>query len=226
MRRLSWKAMGFKSGALCCLLFLSTGCAAPFSEFQSARLAGKGKGEITASYSAISFAGEIFQNQLGLQAGFGVEDDLDIRLRYERIWVEGSAGDFLNVFGFGPKFPLHPDKGLAALYVPVGFAYGGDIETSKTWEVHPTFLATHTVSPTFDVNFSIKALLSLMTDGLYPRFAINMGFGLGPETLAYTVRPEAGVMIYTEGGSPFFHLGLGMSFSSTERKRIRLPDKK
>jgi hypothetical protein len=204
-------------------LFLSAGCTSPFSEFQSARLCGKGDVEVTGSYTAISFAGEIFQDHLGAQVGLGVTDELDVRARYERIWVEGGD-DYLQVVGFGPKIQLHPDQ--AALYIPVGFAFGGDVESSKTWEIHPTMLATHSVNPGLEVNFSMKALFSLYREaGFNTRLAVNLGLGIGPENLRYTIRPEVGMLVYTSGGSPFFHLGLGVSASSTDKKRVKTTTK-
>jgi len=203
--------------ASCCL----AGCASPFSEFQSARLEGKGKAEITAHYSTVGFSGEFFQDNMGFQAGIGVTDNLDWRMRYERIYVDGGDLDHLSVIGFGPKVSMHKDQ--AAFYLPVGFAYGQDVETDETWEAHPTILTTYSASPEFEINISMKAMLLLNNeDGFNTRFAINMGFGIGPESLDYTFRPEAGVMFHTSGGDPFYHVGLGLSLAYTDKKRVVL----
>jgi hypothetical protein len=148
-----------------------------------------------------------------------------MRARYERIWVDDTDGNAVEVFGFGPKISMHQDQ--AAFYLPVGFAFGKDVETPETWEAHPTILTTYSVNPGFEVNISMKAMLALAAeDGFHTRFAVNMGFGIGPENLSYTFRPEAGVMFYTSGGNPFYHLGVGVSFSSTDKKRVRVPSNK
>jgi hypothetical protein len=200
------------------LVLILAGCAAPFSNYQSARLAGKYKGEAAAHYSLVSVKDEKVQDQIGVQGGFGITDKADIRIRYERIYLEDSDSN-LNVFGFGPKFRLHSDN--AAFFLPVGFAFGEDVETSKTWEFHPAFIGTHAFSSWLELNVSGKALISLVEDGPDARVALNVGLGIGPNTTRLIVRPEAGVMIYiTDADDPFFHFGLGMSFSNSDKKRI------
>lgn len=144
------------------LIFIVAGCAAPFSDYQSARMAGKYKGEVTAHYSIVSLEDAKVQDQIGVQGGFGITDNADIRIRYERIYLDDSDG-VPEVFGFGPKFSLHSDH--AALYLPVGFAFGEDVETSKTWEFHPTFLATQSFTPWLELNISAKAMISLVDEG-------------------------------------------------------------
>ena len=139
------------------LISIVAGCAAPFSDYQSARMVGKYKGEVTAHYSMVSLKDAKAQDQIGVQGGFGITDNADIRVRYERIYLEDSDR-VPEVFGFGPKFSLHSDH-AAALYLPVGFAFGEDVETSKTWEFHPTFLATQSFTPWLELNVSAKALL-------------------------------------------------------------------
>jgi hypothetical protein len=215
--------LGLRTGAIVlavCFVAAAAGCSSPFSEFQSARLAGRGEAEVTAHYSTMGISGEFVQDHVGVQAGFGVTNSVDIRARYERLWVEGLDAEYLDVFGFGPKISMHPDQ--AAFYLPVGFAFGSDVESSKTWEAHPTVLTTYTVNPNLDFNLSIKVLLSLNNDSGYnTRLAVNFGFGIGPESLTYTFHPEAGFMVYTEGGDPFYHVGLGISLSTTDKKRVR-----
>lgn len=197
----------------------TAGCSSPFSEFQSARMAGPGKIEVTGQFSAIGISGTTVQNQLGAQFGVGVTNAFDMRARYERIWLDDTDGEALEVFGFGPKISMHQDQ--TAFYLPVGFAFGRDVETSESWEAHPTILTTYSVSPGFEVNISMKAMLALANeDGFNTRVAVNMGFGIGPENLSYTFRPEVGVMLHTSGGDPFYHFGLGLSLSSTDKKRV------
>jgi hypothetical protein len=199
------------------LLLQLVGCAAPFSDFQSARLAGKGQVEVTPSYSTVGISGEQFQDQLGGQFAVGVSDDLDFRARYERVWIDGSDVDHVNVIGFGPKIPLHRDR--AAFYLPVGCAFGENIETPRTWEAHPTLITTQVVNGRFEVNVSAKALLSLNDDTFNTRFALNLGFGFGPDIMTYIFRPEAGILFHVSGGDPFYHFGVGVSMATTKRKR-------
>ena len=202
------------------LLFISAGCTAPFSEFQGARMSGKGNGDLTASYSGVIVSGEEIQDQFGLQGAYGVTDDLDLRVRYERIGVKDwDVGPF-NALAFGPKIALNRDR--AAIYVPVGFGFGEDMETADTWELHPTLLLTQPISTVLEVNLSIKGLLSLAENGPDPRLAFNVGFGIGPDDSRVILRPEAGLMVFTDGGDPFYHVGLGLSFASTDKRRSDL----
>lgn len=203
----------------CGLVALFGACSSPFSEFQSARMAGPGEIEFSGHYSKVGISGGFYQDQLGAQLGVGVTNSFDIRARYESVLFEDQS---IGVFGFGPKFSMYENQ--AAVYLPVGFAFGEGIKTDRSWEVHPTILTTHAVSPRFEINVSMKALLSLnYDDGYNTRLAINVGLGIGPEDLSYMFRPEAGVMVHHSGGDPFYHLGLGMSFSTTGKRRVRTP---
>ena len=203
--------------AACAALF-AAGCTAPFSEYQSARMAGKGSGEITGSYSSVLSGGEEVQDQFGAQAAFGVADRIDIRARYERIGVDWTDDlEPVNVFAFGPKFALEPDH--IALYVPFGFAFGEDVESSDFWEVHPTLLFTQPVSYWLEVNISTKLMLGLSEDASDARMAANVGFGIGPDDGWLVLRPEAGIMVYLEGGDPYYNVGCGLSFAPRGGRR-------
>jgi hypothetical protein len=200
------------------LVFLQIlGCTAPFSDFQSTHMAGKGQVEVTPSFATVGYAGAQVQHQFGTQFSLGVSDRLDVRARYEGVWIDGSDIDHIDVVGFGPKISLHPDQ--AALYLPVGFAFGNDIESSKTWEAHPTLIATHVVNRLYEVNVTMKMLISLNDENFNTRIAANLGFGIGPDVMKYVIRPEAGVLFHTSGGDPIYQFGIGLSMATTKRKR-------
>lgn len=197
---------------------LFAGCAAPFSDFQSARTAGRGKVEATASYSAVTLEDSKVQDQVGAHAGIGLTDNVDLRARYERIYVDDVDADAFQVFGAGPKVAL--EEGRAALYLPFGFAFGEDVETSDSWEFHPTLLLTQPVSPWIEIGLSFKMMFPLSGEGRDARYAANIGLGIGPERLSYIFRPEVGIMLVPDAlDDPFFHFGIGFSLSSTDRER-------
>jgi hypothetical protein len=116
---------------LCCLLcgtLASVACAPVFSDFQSAKLAGRDRVEVTPSASTVSVSGSDgghVQDEYGLQVGVGVLDRLDLRARYVRVGGFNGVGG-INAVGFGPKIGLVKDR--LALAVPVGFAFGQDLE--------------------------------------------------------------------------------------------------
>ena len=202
---------------LACTLAFLTGCVAPFSDIQSAKLLGKGNVEVTPSYSSVSVTSEgeteHVQNHLGVQAGFGLLEFMDLRVRYERITgdldEEESFG--VNVIGFGPKFRLA--KNWLALYVPVGFAFGEDIEIAETWQVHPTLLATFPFGKSFELNPSAKVMIPLKKNELDTLYAFNLGAAISTDVSKWAIRPEVGICTNFEGGH-YMHFSIGLSLSS------------
>jgi hypothetical protein len=199
-----------------CLLLaflLLTGCAPVFSEVQGARLVGKGNIETTASFSSVDWSddgeSEHIQNHVGLQAAYGVSDRADLRFRFERIIVDTNGGDSfgVNVLGFGPKLELAKDR--AALYLPVGFAFGEEIdEVSETLEFHPTLLFSIPGGKNFELNPSVKALVPTNDRDLL--VAVNLGAGLSTDLQRWVLRPEFGFLFNPgeEGHYRQFSLGL------------------
>jgi len=100
-KRIAWAGCVIPS---CCFL---AGCAAPFSDLQSARTVGKGRVEVTGSYSAVSLNSEgdseRLQDHTGVQLAIGVSDGVDLRTRYERISFHDADRGGINVLGFGTE---------------------------------------------------------------------------------------------------------------------------
>jgi hypothetical protein len=192
---------------------LLAACAAPFSDLQSARLAGPDHIEATPAYSAVFFSAaddtERVQNHFGFQAATGISSRTDLRIRYERIAFYDSDAA-VNVLGLGPKFGLLPDR--VALYVPVGFAFGSDIETSDTFQVHPTLLLTLQVHQFAEVNGSVKALIPITERDIDDLVAFNVGLGLGPDLRRWAVRPEVGFLFNPGEEGHFRHFSIGLTY--------------
>lgn len=186
-------------------------CAPVFSDFQSAKLVGPGRVEVTPSASTVFASGSDgghAQDEYGLQVGAGVLDRLDLRARYVR--VEG-----INGIGFGPKISLVKDR--LALAVPVGFAFGEDVETAQTWTVHPTLLLTHSVKPRLELNASVKGLIPLSRDGGDNLVAMNFGVGFG-DLERWVIRPEIGFLFDPGESGHFTQFGLGITWFAGKRK--------
>ena len=201
---------------LVCLTVLFPGCFAPvFSDLQSAKLVGPGNLEVTPSFSSVSFSSEgeseHVQNHLGIQAGLGVSSLMDFRLRYERLSVDqGDNESFgVNVLGFGPKFSLVKD--WVAFYVPVGFAFGENIEVSETWQVHPTLLLTLPVSKYIEINPSAKVLIPI-TGEQDTLVAFNLGAGISTNLEKWAIRPELGFLINPGESGSYMHLSIGFTY--------------
>jgi hypothetical protein len=172
-------------------LVLSYSCAPVFSDLQSAKLAGKGNFEATPNFTTTSWTADSetdhIQNHFGFQLGYGLSHRIDLRARYEYIGVANDGGN-TNVFGFGPKVSLLKDR--IAAYLPIGFAFGGDVDGIEEFEFQPTFLFTLPVGKHIEINPSVKGIIG---DDFYCAF--NLGLGLSTNLEKYVIRPEYGVFI-------------------------------
>jgi hypothetical protein len=203
------------------LALLATACAAPFAEMQSARLAGKGRVEVTPVYSYMDVADEgetaKIQDIFGVHLATGLTDRVDLRARVEHIVVssEGGVGFSATAVGIGPKFGLIQNS--LALYLPFGLAFGGDIDESQTWQFHPSIIATLPLASSVELNGGFKALIPL-TESADPDdendvlFALNLGLGLSPDLNKWAIRPEVGFLRNPGESGTIRHFSLGLTF--------------
>lgn len=203
--------------ALAGMLAFVTGCVAPFSDLQSARLLGKGNVEVTPSYTSVSVSDEgqteHIQNHFGAQIGFGLAKFMDLRLRYEHISATiDTESVSVNVLGFGPKFRLA--KKWLAFYVPIGFAFGGDVENGgDSWQVHPTLLATLPIAKFLEINPSAKVMIPFKSDAADTLFAFNLGLAISSDVTKWAIRPEIGFCTGSVSGT-FMQISVGLSLGS------------
>ena len=175
------------------VVIMSYSCAPVFSDLQSAKLVGKGNFETTPSFTTTSQTvdGETdhIQNHFGFQLGYGLSKRVDLRARYEYIGVDKDIWDAnANVFGFGPKVSLLKDR--IAVYVPIGFAFGGDATYVDDLELQPTLLFTIPAGRYIEINPSAKAII-----GDEFLCAFNLGLGLSTNLNKYVIRPEYGILL-------------------------------
>ncbi len=190
-----------------------SGCVTIFSEFQDAETMGKGNYEITPSSSIVTFndegSSDHIQTNIGVQAGTGISDQVDLRLRLE----VPSIGDNLDTFGdfwvvgAGLKFQIY--EGRLAGYVPLGLAFGEDIETSETLELQPSLIGTVPLSNSIDFNPSLKFIVPF--ENRDNAIALNLGVAFWNDNIG--IRPEVGFMRSIEGGDgTFAHYGIGFTY--------------
>jgi hypothetical protein len=201
-----------RGAAVAFAMLVLAGCVPPFSELQSARTLSPGRTEITVHGTGVTsrFEGESAAEQMefGVLAGYGVTDAIELRARY--ISVSPEDGDqSINVLGFGPKVRLARDR--AALFMPVGFAFGGDVNASDTFQFHPTLLLTLPVNRHVEINGSTKALVPL-SGGSDVLAAVNLGLGLSSNLERWAIRPEFGVLFNPGESGTYRQFSLGFSF--------------
>jgi hypothetical protein len=199
------------------LLFLSiNGCAPVFSEMQDARTVGKNNVEGTASFSSVGFTNEgesdHVQNHVGFQAAYGLSDAVDLRLRYAFVKVDDDVQEDItvNVLAIGPKVSLIKDR--LSVYLPVGFAFGEEIEAEATWQIHPPMVGTIPVVDNLDINPSVKVLVPF-EEGAETTIAFNIGLGIRLNE-SFVLRPEFGMLFNAEewGDGHYKQFGLGVTF--------------
>jgi len=197
-------------------MLLTNSCAPVFSEMQSASTVGEGKMDGTVSYSSVRFSSEDgsdhVQNHADVQFAYGFSENLDLRGRYSSIWVP-DEDIRLNLLGFGPKFNFIKDR-LSA-YLPVGFAFGEGIESSETFQIHPTILGSFPIIDKLEVNPSFKVLVPISGEG-ESLVAVNLGFGIDIAR-GVTIRPEYGLLFNPGEDGRFSHFGLGLTFSPADK---------
>ena len=200
------------------VLLATQSCAPVFSELQSARMTGAGQVELTPHYSSTSVAdggdSEGIQNHLGLQLAVGVSPKVDLRFRYENIWLKGDGvTDGLSLIAFGPKLSLIPDQ--LALYAPIGTAVGDGITDS--WQFQPTVFVTLPVVPQkLDFTVAPKMVVSFCDD-CNSYFAFNTGLAISSNITRWAFRPEFGLLFGEDGGTAS-HLSFGISFNVSRPK--------
>ncbi len=160
---------------------------------------------------------DLSQSHIGVQVATGVTDRVHARVRYERIKMSEDDGFgssdavSVHVLALGPKIGLIPDE--LAFALPVGFAWGEDIRTRRTFQAHPTVIGTFAAAPPIEVNVSAKALLPLRDrDDVDDLVALNLGLGVGPDPDRRVIRPEFGVLLNPGEDGRFQHFSVGVTF--------------
>lgn len=197
----------------CLLIFtFMQSCVPVFSELQSARLVGDGNVELTPHYSSVSFSEdgdtETIQNELGLQLAYGLSPKVDLRIRYENLWLKGDGvADGISIIGFGPKFSIVQDK--LAVYAPFGTAIAEDVENA--WEFQPTLFLTVPVIPQkLDFTISPKYIFTFCED-CEDFLAFNAGLSISSDLAKWAIRPEYGILLNPGESGHASHFSIGAS---------------
>ena len=180
------------------------------SELQSAGLVGKSQFDLTGLYTRSNNEigpASFSQNHFGLRLGYGLMDNINLRIGYERV-----SNDFedLNLIGFGPKFPIV--NGRFSFYLPLLISFGDPQFSGDDWQLHPTVLFTLPVNQNIEINPSAKWLMPLGEDGEH-LMALNLGAALSSDLNIWAVRPEVGLLYDPGTSGRYIHFSIGLSFN-------------
>ena len=205
-----WRTM--RTGGASSLLLAAVFAQACAPMFSDARLVGPGKAEVTPNVSAVGFSGggetEHVLNQFGVQAVVGVHGRADVGVGYARLQA-AEGGDGINAVGFGPRLALVPNR--IALALPFGFAFGGEVEATRSWQWQPAVLFTVPLTDRIDFNPSARVLIPFC-DGCDTMVGANAGFGISAATRRLTFRPEFGLIFKPGESGVVWSFGFGVSF--------------
>ena len=180
------------------------------SDIQSAKLLNKGEYELTPSVSI-----GINTKYLGMQAGYGLSENTNLRMRIERIIIETDFQNELNDFNiseslthlsFGAKYNIFKDK--LAFYIPISHTFSN---FSSFTLIEPTLFFS--ISGKYlELNPSLKLLI---TQELEPIDVINIGFGISRNLNKWVLRTELGCLGYilSDFDSCFPQASLGLSIN-------------
>ena len=175
--------------------------------------------EVTGHYSGVYwdeenlFGGESMedvQNHLGIQVESGLGNYRALRFRLERITLSNADDDddsAFMVYSAGPKFGSRSER--LAVYLPVGFATSEGMESSESWQIHPTVILGFPFGRDMELIGSGKLLIPIGNDNDV-LFAANVGLGIGMGSLV--IRPETGFLMNPGENGYFKQFSLGVSF--------------
>ena len=197
------------AGCLVALVF-AAGCAPMFSD---ARMLRPGQVEVTPSFSPafVSAEGETehLANDYSVRAQVGLTNRISVVGGYNRsqISFENPESYGYNTVAFGPKFSLVPDR--VAFAMPVGFIWGDEIESSDTWQLHPTLLVTVPINERDDYNQAVRLLIQTC-DNCETLIGFHAGFGVRTGR-RLILRPEAAFFFNPGEDGMTWTFGLGAS---------------
>ena len=197
---------------------LNNACAPLNSSFESARTLKKGEVELMGNYSKYKFVedgeSEDTNDNFGLRIGYGVTDNFDVKLRYERLSPE--LGTDANYLAVAPKFGLKKD--YIAFTIPVGaYFIKTEGESESEFFTSPKLLFTYLVSKKFEATFASKADIFFEEDADM-LLGFNLGLGFSNDLNRWAIRPEVGMMINPGEEGSVWTFGVGINYNIKSKK--------
>ncbi|GAA4741603.1 hypothetical protein [Flavisolibacter ginsenosidimutans] len=202
--------------------------------YEKAGTLGKGGAELAGHYTHYSAgdggASQAVNNNIGFRAGLGVADNVDLKVRYEKlIPVEKPENGSFNASYFSviPKFGIHPGK--LAVFVPLSLYHfsasenGGVATSSNSYSIAPHVIGTFTAksnqvdfSPSANVEYIINKGQGSENDFL---MGFNIGAGFSSDLRKWAIRPELGYLFKPGESGHVWNVGVGLQVLLTSKHK-------
>jgi hypothetical protein len=216
--------------ALCIFVILSLSSCVTISpvnqSYEKAGTVGKGNIEAAGSLSLYSTSQIGLNTNPGLRIGYGVSENVDLKLRYEFIASkgnvvssQGNTNKKADYFSIIPKFNLIKKK--FSILTPFSI-YNYDITLDGKnqkyvgYSFAPQLIATKTnAKNTNDISFSAKGdYMWNKQPGVEDAFnvGLNLGGGISKDLDKWAIRPEIGYMFRKAGEHNVFSYGIAYTY--------------
>ncbi|HEU4472189.1 MAG TPA: hypothetical protein VFR58_13950 [Flavisolibacter sp.] len=218
----------YKLGLVALVLLSSCASLVPVNNhFERAATLGKGNAEVSGQVSRyrVSAYGrnDLTNSNYGLQAGYGITDNFDLKLRYEQIEVAHQHVRGLQrgrYFSLIPKLSLAPDR-LAA-FMPVSvydLTYRFDERRSKRTmaSIAPHLIYTQPVwrnHVDLSLGFNADLVMSRGATSLF--IGSQLGAGFSTDLKRWALRPE--IAYNTNADARLWNYGLSFQWTIPLRK--------
>ena len=192
--------------------------------YEKAGTLGKGNLELSGNYShyvaGAEGNSEPVNNNIGVRAGIGLSDKIDLKIRYEKLMPVASEPDAkfkANYFSLVPKFNFVQNK--LSLFVPLSMyrfkvesAYGNSKSTS--YSIAPHLIHTFTTKSNqidFSTSFNLEYLFNA-DDNAGNNFlmGLNVGAGFSNDLRKWAIRPEIGYLFDPSESGHVWNFGVGL----------------
>jgi hypothetical protein len=202
--------------------------------YEKAGTLGKGNVELSGNYSRYVVGGdgesEALNNNVGIRAGFGLSNKVDLKVRYEKLMVvhkEDDADFNANYYSVIPKFNFIPGK--LSLFVPVSMyqfktTTSDGVYKSSSYSIAPHLIRTFTnKSNTVDFSPSVNLEFLMSTqDGETENHLLagyNIGAGFSSDLSKWAIRPEIGYLFEPAESGHVWNFGVGLQFTIPSKKK-------
>jgi len=204
--------------------------------FEKAGTLGKGNIELLGNYSHYIVSGggetEAINNNYGFRAGYGVSDNFDFKIRYEKLKpVDQESGSkfVANYISVIPKVSLVAKSFSILLPISRYNLSDEDLDGIKTnqhsYSIAPQIIKTFTAKSNqadFSVNVKGDYIINSGEDAENDfLLGFNLGGGFSSNLDKWAIRPEIGYLFKPGEGIGFWNMGVGVQFILPTHKKSK-----